>query len=149
MLQTVKTRDKKILLSTLWIFVTLNYLYCDVVALMNPIILNQILTGNVGSIHLTENFLLGAAMLMEIPIGMVVLSRILKYKTNRWANIVAGSVKTAVMIATMFIGTPALYYIFFGTIEIATTSFIVWYAYTWTEPEEDTEAKVPTTLSIV
>ncbi|MCF8395677.1 MAG: DUF6326 family protein [Melioribacteraceae bacterium] len=25
-----KTKDRKIILSTLWIFVTLNYLYCDV-----------------------------------------------------------------------------------------------------------------------
>jgi hypothetical protein len=148
MLQTVKTRNKKVMLSTLWIFVTLNYLYCDVVALMNPIMLNQILTGNVGSIHLTENFLLGAAMLMEIPIGMVLFSRILKYKANRWANMVAGSVKTAVMIATMFIGTPALYYIFFGTIEIATTSLIVWYAYRWTESEEDTEVKAQTLTTV-
>jgi hypothetical protein len=115
---------------------------------MNPIMLNQILTGNVGSIHLTENFLLGAAMLMEIPIGMVLFSRILKYKANRWANMVAGSVKTAVMIATMFIGTPALYYIFFGTIEIATTSLIVWYAYRWTESEEDTEVKAQTLTTV-
>jgi hypothetical protein len=47
------------------------------------------------------------------------------------ANIIAGSIKTAVMILTMFVGTPAGYYLFFGIIEIATTAFIVWYAWTW------------------
>jgi predicted membrane protein len=97
--------------------------------------LKQILTGTVGSVHMTEGFLLGASILMEIPIAMVLLSRILKYKSNRWANIVAGSIKTVVMIASMFVGTPTLYYLFFGTIEMACTAFIVWYAWTWTDPD--------------
>jgi len=32
----------------------------------------------------------------------------------------------------MFVG-PTLYYVFFGTIEIATTIFIVFYAWNWSE----------------
>lgn len=71
---------------------------------------------------------------MEIPIAMILLSRILKYRVNRWANIIAGSVKTVVMVSSMFVGDgPTLYYLFCGTIEIACTSFIVWYAWNWTE----------------
>jgi hypothetical protein len=128
-------KDRKVVLSTLWIFVTLNYLYCDVMTLMDHEQLKQILTGTVGSIQMTEGFLLGASILMEIPIVMVLLSRILNYKSNRWANIVAGSIKTVVMILSMFVGTPTLYYIFFGTIEMACTAFIIWYAWTWTNPE--------------
>jgi len=130
-------KDRKLTLSTLWIFVTLNYLYCDVMGLMDPVLLKQFLTGTVGNIHFDENFLLGAAILMEIPIAMVLLSRVLKYNANRWANIIAGFIKTAVMIITMFIGKPTHYYLFFGIIEIATTSFIVWYAWKWTKPEDD------------
>ncbi len=128
-------QDRRVLFSTLWIFVMLNYLYCDVMAVMDPVLLKQFLTGNVGSIHIDENFLFGAAIMMEIPIAMVLLSRILSYRANRYANILAGTIKTIVMIITMFIGKPALYYIFFGTIEIATTSFIVWYAWSWSNPE--------------
>ena len=71
------------------------------------------------------------AILMEIPIAMILLSRILKHKANRWANIIAASIKTIAMILTMFVGTPTSYYIFFGTIEIATTIFIIYYAWTW------------------
>lgn len=125
--------EHKTILSTLWIFVTLNYLYCDVIAVMDPVILNQLLTGNVGSLHIDRNFLLGAAILMEIPISMVILSRVLNYKKNRIFNMIAGSIKTIVMTITMFVGTPASYYIFFGVIEIATTVFIVWYAWKWRE----------------
>lgn len=125
----------KVKLSTLWIFVMFNYLYCDVLGLMDPVLLNQILTGNIGFVEITEEFLLGAAILMEIPIAMVLLSRILNYKANRLANIIAGSIKTIVMIFTMFLGAgPTMYYMFFGIIEIVTTLLIVWYAWKWVNP---------------
>ena len=132
---TTATKDRKVILSTLWIFVMFNYLYCDVMTLMDPEVLNQLITGTVGNIQMTEGFLLAAAVLMEIPIAMVLLSRVLSYKANRWANIIAGTIKTIVMILTMFVGTPTLYYLFFGTIEIACTAFIVWYAWTWRNSE--------------
>lgn len=129
----IRSVDKRMILSTLWIFVTLNYLYCDVMGLMDPVLLNQYLSGTIASIDIDENFLLAAAVLMEIPISMVLLSRILKYKSNRWANIIAGSIKTLVMIATLFVGTTSSYYMFFGSIEIITTSFIVYFAWKWKE----------------
>jgi len=128
----MKKIDKKILLSTLWIFVTLNYLYCDLIGLMDSNLLNQYLKGTVEGMNIDSNFLFFAAILMEIPIAMVLLSRVLKQKTNRWANIIAGSIKTLVMIATLFVGTPTIYYMFFAIIEIATTTFIIWYAWNWT-----------------
>lgn len=55
--------DPKVLLSTLWIFVMFNYLYCDVFALMDPVLLKQFLTGDMGFVKITEGFLLGAAIL--------------------------------------------------------------------------------------
>lgn len=128
------TKDRKVILSTLWIFVTLNYLYCDVLSLMSADMLNSLLTGEVGGIKMNETTLLGAAVLMEIPIAMVLLSRVLKYKANRWANIIAGSINTVVMIGTLLMGGASYHYIFFATIEITTTLFIVWYAWTWVKP---------------
>ena len=79
---------------------------------------------------------MGAAVLMEIPIAMVLLSRLLNYSANRWANIIAGAIKTVVMIATMFVGSgPTLYYLFFGTIEIVCTSYNVMIAWNWREDQ--------------
>lgn len=69
--------DKKMLLSTLWIFVTLNYLFCDIMGLMDVNQLKQYLTGNVNGMEMSENFLLGAAILIEIPIAMILLSSII------------------------------------------------------------------------
>ncbi|MFI5098948.1 MAG: DUF6326 family protein [Actinomycetes bacterium] len=118
-------------LSTLWIFVMFNYLYCDLLGLMDSGSLKQYLTGHVNGIDVTQGFLLGAAVLMEIPIAMIVLSRVLKPKTNRRANIAAGAFMTVVQIASLFVGSLTMFYAFFSVIEIACTAFIVWYAWTW------------------
>jgi len=113
-----------------------NYLYCDVLALFDPHILKQLTseTPSIDGIIFDDNFLLSAAILMEIPIAMVILSRVLIYKTNRWANIIAGTIKTVIMIITLFVGDgPSRYYLFFGIIEIVTTAWIVFYAWNWRE----------------
>ena len=134
--KTTEMEDMKVKLSTLWIFVMFNYLYCDIMGLMDPELLKQYMTGNVGGIQITQEFFLGAAILMEIPIAMVLLSRIFKYRANRWANIIAGTITTAVQFSTLFFGSsPTIYYIFFSIIEIACTSLIVWYAWKWADSE--------------
>jgi MFS family permease len=120
-------KDKKVTLSTLWVFLIFNYLYCDVLTLTDPV--------KQSGPQLTQGFLLGASILMEIPIVMVILSRILKYRINRWANIIAGTIMVAVQILTLFIGIPTIYYVFFSAIEIACASFIIRYAWKWPRKE--------------
>ncbi len=122
--------DMRTKLSALWTFAILNYLYCDVIGLTDPNVLRELMSGT-GPIQMTQGFLLGAAVLMEIPIVMVLLSRVLKYKENRWANIIAGLIMSVVQISTLFVGTPTIYYMFFSIIEIACTLFIVGYAWRW------------------
>lgn len=129
--------DRKVLLSTIWIFVVFNYLYCDVVSLMDAGLLKQYLAGNVGGMEMTQGFFLGAAILMEISISMVLLSRVLKYKANRRANIIAGIITTAVQSLTLAMGTSTMYYLFFSIIEIASTAMIVWLAWSWRSPESE------------
>lgn len=130
-------KNKKELLSTLWIFVTLNYLYCDLIGLMDSSLLKQYLTGNVEGLLINESFLLYAGILMEVPIAMVLLSKILGKNANGWTNIIAASIKTVVMIATLFMGRVTIYYMFFAIIEIATTVFIIGYATQWLRQKED------------
>ena len=43
-----KALDKKVLLSTMWIFVTINYIYCDVFTLFYSEDLKKFLAGKVG-----------------------------------------------------------------------------------------------------
>jgi hypothetical protein len=127
---------KKVLLSTLWIFVMLNYLYCDILSNMESSVLRDLLSGQVAGMTLNQGFLLGAGVLMEIPTALVLLSCVLPYRFNRWANIIAGSIMTVVQIYSIFFGTgPTLHYIFYSVIEASCTAFIVWYAWTWQKPE--------------
>jgi hypothetical protein len=128
----IKSIEEKF--SLLWIFVMFNYLYCDVISVIDPV-------KQIGP-ELTQGFLLGASVLMEIPIAMVFLSRILKYKANRLTNMIAGSIMVIVQILTLFIGVPTIYYAFFSTIEIACVLFIIWTAWKWKNTESVTNNKI-------
>jgi Family of unknown function (DUF6326) len=116
--------DVKVRLSTLWVFVLFNFLYADVMGLFDPRLSSQ----------LTQEALLAASFLMEIPIAMVLLSRLLKDRPNRWANVMAGAFMATVQVSTLFIGGPTLYYVFFSAVEIPCLLFIVWTAWRWAEP---------------
>ena len=126
----------KVKLSLLWLFVMLNYIYADILTLMDSSALNDILSGSLG---VTPILLFMGAILMEIPIAMVFLSLILSHKINKWANILAGIIKTLAVFGSMFVGTPALYYIFFGVIEIITTITIVIIAWKWSESKDQSK----------
>ena len=126
--------DTKERLSLFWIFALLNYLYADVVALFAIVGLPNLADAP----HLPPWALLGSAVLMEIPIAMIVASRLLPFRANRLANIIAGTLLTLINGVLTFVPplvgaqTPALpEYLFFATIETVCTSVIVWQAWTW------------------
>jgi hypothetical protein len=123
--------DRKVLLSTLWIFAMLNYIYADVMTLMQPETIHELTEGMLGGMVPTPGFFVAAALLMETAIVMVLLARILPYGANRWVNIGVGVLHTLSVFASMFVGTPQPFYLIFGTIEIVCTCAIVWLAWTW------------------
>ena len=128
--------DRKVLLSTLWIFAVLNYLYADVLSLMNPTRLQEFMNGMVGGMAITPIFLFVGGILMETAIIMVLFSRILKYRWNRILNILAGIIHTLAVSASLFVGKAEMFYVFFAIIEIATTSYIIVLAWTWKEKDQ-------------
>jgi len=119
----------KVRLSTLWIFVLFNMVFADIVGFMNPGALNAIMEGEVG-IEITQKLLLLFSIMLEIPIAMIFLSRILKYQVNRWANIMAATFTILFVIGG---GDVYLSYIFFASIEVITMLFIIWLAWNWRE----------------
>ena len=107
----------------------LNYLYADVFTLFfNP-------TAQKETLAMPQGAVLVFAILMETAIAMILLSRLLKYRANRWANIITGIFHTAFVAWSLTGATPALSYVFFASIEIVCTLFITWYAWTWRSPE--------------
>jgi len=127
--KTIEMKDRKVILSTLWIFALLNYLYADVFQVFfNP-------TAQKVTLAMPQESVLVFAILMETAIAMVLLSRVLKYGANRWANIAAGLFHTAFVSWSLFGETQPLFYMFFAAIEIPCTLFIFWYAWKWRNPE--------------
>jgi hypothetical protein len=120
--------DTKERLSVLWIFALLNYLYADVIALF----------AIVGSRNpfdpLSPWALMGA---------MILACRLLPFRANRLANIIAGGIVTLVNGFLTFVpplvgwGRPPAFpeYLFFATIETVCTSVIIWQAWTWSGVE--------------
>jgi Family of unknown function (DUF6326) len=130
-------------LSVLWIFVLLNYLYADVIALFA-------IAGSGNSFErLSPWALMGSAILMEIPIAMILASRLLPFRANRLANIIAGSIVTLVNGFLTFVpplvgwGRPPAFaeYLFFATIETVATSIIIWQAWTWSGGEAEVSSE--------
>jgi hypothetical protein len=135
--------DRKERLSFLWIFALLNYLYADVLALFA-------IAGRPNSFEPLPSWVLaGSAVLMEIPIAMILASRLLPYRANRLANIIAGIVLTLVNGFATFVapllglGRPPAFaeYLFFATIETVCTVYIVWQAWTWSGVEAADSSK--------
>jgi len=124
-------------LSLLWIFIMFNMVFADILSFMYPGALKEVLTGYAGGVHVTPGFLLGAAVVTEIPIAMIVLSRVLKHGANRWANIVAGVITIAYVIGGGSLNQ--IHYIFFAAMEVACALLIVWYAWKWRNPERRPE----------
>ena len=136
--------DTKERLSLFWIFALLNYLYADVIALWA-----LLGTPPADTPHLGQWVLVASAVLMEIPIAMIVACRLLPFRANRLANIIAGSIVTLVNGFLTFVPPliglgrpPALpEYLFFATIETVCTSVIIWQAWTWSGIEAAASSK--------
>ncbi len=126
--QTVGTKDRRVILSTLWIFAMLNYLYADVFTLFfNPAAHDE-------SMAMTPESVLMFAIMMETAIAMVLLSRLLKYGANRWVNVIAGIFHTALVAWSLTGAAQPLFYVFFASIEMICTLLIAGYAWLWRNP---------------
>jgi len=127
-----KKIDTKVLLSTLWIVVMINMAYADILSLHIPGVLDEVAKTSVSTGTPITQLMLGGAIMLEIPIAMIFLSRVLKYKVNRWANIITSVITIAYVVGG---GSPYPHYIFIAIIEVVCMLLIVWYAWKWTNPE--------------
>jgi len=129
--------NPKLLLVLLWVFYALNFIYCDALSTLEPGVLAMHMSGFTadGTVKITEGFLLGTAVMFEIPFLMIILSWVLKHRANRWVNIIAAALFIVAQIGSLFLGVPSPMYIFYSAIEIAGLLLIVWNAWKWRNPE--------------
>ncbi len=122
--------DRHSLLSLVWLFVLLNFIYCDVIGLHDPSLVRSLIEGHAGDIEITPPFLLASSVLMEIPIAMVLVTRVASRRVARIASIVAAAFMLVVQGSSLLVGvTPS--YAFYSTIEIAGLVAIIVLAIRW------------------
>lgn len=128
----IPNEEKRIIaISTLWIVVMFNMAFADIVGFVHPGALEEIIKGDMG-MDVNQGILLVFSILIEIPIAMIFLSRILKRGINRWLNIIA-----AVITILFIIGgsSATLSYYFFAGVETLCMLAIIWLAVKWPQVE--------------
>jgi Family of unknown function (DUF6326) len=116
-------------LSWMWVFVGLNMLFADVFSFMSPGFLGQVMDGQAGGIAITPLFLLVAAIITAIPIGMVILSQVLPRLVAAWANVAVGVATVAYVWGAGALDLP--HYVFFASLESLTCLYVVRLAWRW------------------
>jgi hypothetical protein len=129
---TAKMEEMKVKLSTLWIVIMFNMVFADILEFMLPGELEAMMTGTAAEFPITQEIMLVFAILLEIPIAMIILSRLLKYRANRWANIIA-SILTIIFVTAG--GSTSFSYMFFAAVEVLCMLLIIGYAWSWKNPK--------------
>jgi hypothetical protein len=114
-------KDVKVTLSIIWIAVMLTYLWGDVL---------RIMVGDIIGAKFTQGTALIIATLMVVPILMVVLSLVLPYNINRWANIIVAGF----WFLFNLVGLPTYkghYDKFLLAVSMVFNVITVWYAWKW------------------
>lgn len=128
MKKTIGMDTMRARLSTLWVFIMINMLAADIFSFMLPT------SANDAPIQVTQVMMLAFAVVIEIPIMMIFLARILSYRWNRLANIVASVITILFVIVG---GSMTLHYLFFAAIEVVTMLMMILYAWKWTPLETE------------
>ena len=118
-------------LSTLWIFFLFNIIFRDIHEFVEPGFMEEVLTGTVNGNPVTEHMLLLGGVMIEVPIAMVLLSRILPYGANRWTNMIV-AILYGVLVPAF--GTTDLDDTFHLIMEVAALSTVIWSAWRWRNP---------------
>lgn len=100
--------------------------------------IEEVMTGVVNGVKITEELMLFGGFLAEIPILMVLLSRILNDKANKWANTVAGAITSLVLLSAA--PSADMDDVFFMIIEVSAILWIIRIA--WTLPSHN-KTKTP------
>ena len=131
-LEEKRSERLPMLLSKLWVLLSLNYILCDLISNMEMSVIRGLFEGNIAGIPMTQGFLLLAGISLEIPILMIVLSTILPYKANRIVNICAGTLMIIYQLGSFFVGSDVtLHYMFFSIVEILGNALIIVLALRW------------------
>jgi hypothetical protein len=118
--------DRRTVLSTLWIVVVSNMLMADILSLYIPGSLDQVVSiaGNTP----VSQLMLGASLGIEIPIAMILFSRVLRHRTNRLVNIITSVMTIAFVICG---GVSYPHYWVAAAVEVVCALAVIRTAWQW------------------
>lgn len=131
-----KDTDTKLKILVLWMFVFFNMIFRDLHELGRTGFLQQMITGIVNGVKITEVLLLIGGIMIEIPLLILPLTLLLPQKGARLANILMGILMIPLNISIY--NPPDLDDKMFLFFEIAALLLIVWYAWHWLKQSQKT-----------
>ena len=119
--------ERRALLSALWIFVLLNFIFRDLHEIVKDDFLADALNGIYDGREVTEAMFLLGGIIVEVPIVMMLIAWTLPIRVNRWANVIV-----APLFGLTLIGSAGDLddYFHFGLMLVALGA-IVWKAWSW------------------
>lgn len=124
--------DKRLKLSSLWVFVFLNMIFRDLHQFGNVDFVEGMMTGVVDGVQITEGLMLIGGIMIAVPLLMVPLTQFLNFRANRLANLFIGVLQIVVISGVNM--APDLDDIFFAVIELTALVLIVGLAWKWKKP---------------
>jgi hypothetical protein len=121
-------------ISALWIAMLFLFAYGDIFGFFKPGQIEEVMSGEISGIEITEVFLLAISVYIAIASLMIFLTLVLRPAVCRWVNVVLAALY-AVSIVAAAIGETDAYYVFLSIAEVALLLLIVWYAWTWPRRE--------------
>lgn len=123
--------DWKIKISILWLFVAIAFLAHQILVLMEPGIIAQLMKGVAEGQKIGPEIILFFAILMLIPLVMAFLSLTLKNSMNRWTNIIVAAVFSVIWLFSIFDATQTAYWgaALMTLSSLVASVLIVWYAW--------------------
>lgn len=124
----MKKLDPHTLLSSLWLFILLNIIFRDFHQLGMAWYLESLLTGYQNGVEITDEIMLMAGILVQVPIGMVLISQVLNRTWLRRATFLAVPITTAGMMLAPPTDVDDVLHL---VIELLAMLVILWVAWRW------------------
>ncbi|MFA6373369.1 MAG: DUF6326 family protein [Methanothrix sp.] len=123
--------DWKIKISVLWLFASVAFLAHQILVLMEPGIIAQLMAGEAEGQKIGPELILFFAISMLVPLVMAFLSLTLKDSMDRWVNIILGTVFAALWFVGVVSAALSAYWgeALMTLSAVAASTLIVWYAW--------------------
>jgi len=132
----VKEMEVRIILAVMWVAVGFCLVTGAILGVFKPGYIQGLIDGQIDGINITQNVLIGNAIIIMLPALMAVLSLILSHPAIRWLNLITCGVFIALILLTyVYYLTQGVqtwtYYNVLKIFELALYALIIKYSWTW------------------